>query len=273
MLMKIHPLEADYGMGYTFYYLRQLDEDWKDSPLRREYVDLFLATTIGYGNMGWLVTDWGLEEPFGVETLARSYYMMQQLQQQYAFVRPKLVEYASPDGTMLTPSQAHASGVIEDSRLHVAYENGTHVYVNRGNGGNWLVKSDQGEPVDLPAAGWLVLNSRNGFYEISANVEGRRIDWVNASEYEFLDGRGQWTRMGTLGATGSAVRRNKKSGIVELIDIYGNDRIAFQASYTGRLMAYDWEGRSLGEVEMNRQDGWHEFHPIKGGRVYLFAEE
>lgn len=59
MLMKIHPLEADYGMGYTYYYLSRLDPTWKDSPKKRDYVDLFLATTIGYGNMGWLVNDWG----------------------------------------------------------------------------------------------------------------------------------------------------------------------------------------------------------------------
>ncbi|HUV14652.1 MAG TPA: hypothetical protein VMY18_13490, partial [Acidobacteriota bacterium] len=112
MLMKIHPLEADYGMGYTFYYLSRLDEEWKDSPQRRDHVDLFLSTTIGYGNMGWLVTDWGVDDPFGVEAMARSYYMMQQLQQQYAFIQPQRIEYASPDGRMLTPSEAHSSGAI-----------------------------------------------------------------------------------------------------------------------------------------------------------------
>ena len=57
MLRKIHPLECDYGMGDTSYYLSQMDKDWATSPKRREYLDLFLATTIAYGNMGWLVTD------------------------------------------------------------------------------------------------------------------------------------------------------------------------------------------------------------------------
>ena len=54
-LRKILPLECDYGMGDTGYYLSQLDKDWDTSPKRREYLDLFLATTIAYGNMGWLV--------------------------------------------------------------------------------------------------------------------------------------------------------------------------------------------------------------------------
>jgi len=78
-LMKIHPLQCDYGMGYTHYYLQRLDKNWKESPKRRAYVDLFLATTIAYGNTGWLVNDWGLDEEFGVEVMTRSYYMMQQL--------------------------------------------------------------------------------------------------------------------------------------------------------------------------------------------------
>ncbi len=274
MLMKIHPLEADYGMGYTYYYLSRIDEGWKESPQRRDHVDLFLATTIGYGNMGWLVTDWGMEDPFGVEAMARSYYMMQQLQQQYAFARPLCIEYANQEGRFLSPSQAHSSGVITDSRLHVEYENGTHVYVNRSRGGSWAVKDNRGNKVELPPSGWVVFNSGGGFYEVSANIDGRRIDWVNAPEYEFLDGRGQWTEQGTLGATGSVVRRSRSADVIEIIDIYGNDRIAFQAPGPGRTMAYDWEGNALGESEVRSiRDGWYEFRPLAQGRMYLFAEE
>ncbi|HSB16961.1 MAG TPA: hypothetical protein VLE22_21095 [Bryobacteraceae bacterium] len=265
MLHKIHPLECDYGMGYTNYYLDRMDKEWRKSPKKREYVDLFLATTIGYGNMGWLVNDFGLDNAFGIEAMARSYYMMQQLQQQYAFVRPKRIEYADGGGKMLSPSQAQATGAINDSRLHVEYENGTHVYVNRGKEGVWRVKT-----IDLPVNGWLVYSS--GFYEISANVSGHRIDHVKSAEYEFLDGRGQWTEHGSLGATGSVARRDRAADVVELIDIYGNDRILFQAKASGTLMAYDWEGKSLGKVDTSSpKAGWHEFKPIKDGRMYVFG--
>jgi hypothetical protein len=272
MLMKIHPLEADYGMGYTYYYLSRLDKNWKESPRKREYVDLFLATTIGYGNMGWLVTEWGFDE-FGVEALGRSYYMLQQLQQQYAFVPPRRIEYADAQGRMLSPSQAHATGVIADSKLHVEYENGTHVYVNRGSGGSWKVKDDKGKSVDLPAFGWLGFNPENGFYEFSANVSGRRVDWVSAPDYEFLDGRGEWTLHGSLGATGSVARRERAEGVIELIDLYGNDRIAFQAMGPGRLIAYDWEENNLGEIQTTSTQGdWFEFRPLSGARKYVFAK-
>jgi hypothetical protein len=274
MAHKIHPIESEYGMGYTYYYLSLLDKDWLTSPKKREYVDLFLATTIGYGNMGWLVNDFGLDNAFGIEAMARSYYMMQQLQQQYAFVRPKTIEYADRTGRFVTASLAHSTGVIADSRLHVEYENGTHVYVNRGTQGTWSVKDGEEKSVELPVNGWLVYNAKNGFYEASANVSGRRVDHVKAAEFEFLDGRGQWSERGSLGAAGSVARRDRSAGVVELIDIYGNDRIAFEAKAPGAVIAYDPEGKNLGKVDVKSiRSGWYEFKPLPNGRKYVFAGE
>ncbi|MGC8794613.1 MAG: hypothetical protein ACP5U2_14605, partial [Bryobacteraceae bacterium] len=102
---------------------------------------------------------------------------------------------------------------------------------------------------------------------------GRRVDYVRAPEYEFLDGRGQWTEYGRLGAAGSVARRDRPGGIVELVDIYGNDRIAFQAP-AGRLLAYDPEGKLLGAVPARTpRTGWLEFEPLAGARGYVFTPE
>jgi hypothetical protein len=270
-LYKIHPLEASYGMGYTHYYLDRLDPKWKESPRRRDYVDLFLATTIAYGNLGWLVTDWGLDDPFGVEVMTRSYYMLQQLQQQYAFVRPRRIEYAGPDGRMLDPSHAHSTGAITGSRIHVEYENGTHVWVNRASQGTWTVRDSAGRDFRLPPSGWLAWNTAVGLLEFSAEIKGRRVDYVRAPEYEFLDGRGQWTEYGRLGATGSVVRRDREGGVIELIDIYGNQRIVLQAP-AGRLLAYDAEDKLIGPVATRTlRPGWLEFEPAAGARRYVFT--
>lgn len=279
-LQKIHPLQCDYGMGYTHYYLEKIDKDWLKSPKRREYVDLFLATTIAYGNMGWLVREFQEEQPFGeegrvsAESMGRSYYMMQQLQQQYAFVRPSKIEYADRQGNFMSLSQALATDAIADSRLHVVYENGTEVYVNRSSSGSWTVKDGSGRAVELPVSGWLVFNTAANFYEVSGNVDGRRIDHVQAPEFEFLDGRGQWTQHGNLGATGSVALRPHGSGGLELIDIYGNDRIAFQAKGAGVLMAYDPQGASLGKVDLTPSaSGWWQFKPLPKGRRYVFQQQ
>jgi hypothetical protein len=61
---------------------------------------------------------------------------------------------------------------------------------------------------------------------------------------------------------------------VELIDIYGNGRIAFESQRAGRMIAYDPEGKSLGRVEtISPRPGWQEFKPVAGGRMYVFAED
>jgi hypothetical protein len=156
--------------------------------------------------------------------------------------------------------------------LHVVYENGTEVYVNRGAAGNWTVKDGSGNRVELPVSGWLAFHQAENFYELSANVGGRRIDHVQAREFEFLDGRGQWTQRGNLGASGSVALRPHGPGGWELIDIYGNDRIAFQAKGPGVLEAYDAGGASLGRVEVTSlTNGWWQFRPLPKGRRYVFA--
>ena len=273
MLHKLHPLECDYGLGPTFFYLsRQFDPEWRTSPKKREYLDLFLATTIAYGNMGWLVTDFDPSTPFGIEAMVRSYYMMQQLQQQYAAARPKTIEYAGTGDRFFSASEAHANGAIEGSRLHVAYGNGTEVYVNRGKSGAWTVKDSKGRAVELPPSGWLVFNPSKGFYEVSANISGRRIDHVNSVGYEFLDGRGHWTERGSLAATGSVVLRKKGPDVEELIDLCGNDRIGFSTHPGGTLMAYDAEGKSMGKVDFSSpRAGWAEFKPVIGARSYIYS--
>jgi hypothetical protein len=117
-----------------------------------------------------------------------------------------------------------------------------------------------------------VINTKNRFSEESANLTGHRVDTVQAPEYEFLDGRGQWTEFNDLGATGSVALRRKGEGLLELIDIYRNDRVAFRASKAVSVMAYDPKGKSLGKVEFtSTRPGWFEFKPVAGGRRYVCA--
>jgi hypothetical protein len=270
MLRKIHPLECDYGLGDTGYYLSQIDREWATSRKKREYLDLLLATAIAYGNMGWLATDFDPAGPFNVEAMARSYYMMQQLQQQYAFAQPKTVEYADRSGKFVTPSQALASGANVEGRLHVVYEDGTEVYVNRAPAATWTVPDASHTPRELPVSGWLAFNPRNHFLELSSTIAAHRVDYVQAPEFEFLDGRGQWTEFGNLGASGSVALRHAAGNLLELIDIYGNQRIDFRASNATSAIAYDAEGNSLGKVELTApRPSWYEFKPAARGRRYV----
>ena len=74
---------------------------------------------------------------------------------------------------------------------------------------------------------------------------------MQAPEFEFLDGRGQWTEYGNLGATGSVALRHTGDGLLELIDIYGNDRIAFRAAKAISVMAYDPRRQESGQSRIH----------------------
>ncbi len=121
----------------------------------------------------------------------------------------------------------------------------------------------------LPPSGWLGF-SRNGVYEFSALDGSRRIDYVKGPEFEFLDGRGEWTEQGGLACTGSVARRTRASGAIELIDIYGNNRIAFRGPAAGTLTAFDSGGKRIGVVAAaSPRPGWREFKPVPNGRSYV----
>ena len=141
--------------------------------------------------------------------------------------------------------------------------------MNRGDWGAWVVKDHRGHTVTLPASGWLVFNAADGFYKLSAVAEGHCSDYVTASEFEFLDGRGHWTQRGSLDAAGSAALRHDGSAL-ELIDIYGTSRIAFRSPRPGVLTARDPEGKPLGPIEIKAVSGWYEFQTIAGARSYRF---
>lgn len=271
-LLKIHPLENDYGMGNHEYYLQRLDPNWLQSDKLDWYIDRFLASTIAYGHNGWLIAY--LEKP---EIMARSYYMMQQLQKRYSMVPVLKIEYADLSGKMRLASQALAISVIRESRLHVVYENGLEVFVN-GNGSskasnkNWCFTAPDGIQVELPPAGWYVYDASTNFKEFSGLISNKRIDYVISPEYEFLDGRGQWTKMGNLAASGAVAMRSQRDRLLEFIDIYGNKRIGFKTTTkSGHMKAYDEEGNVLGEVPIKLVDsGYYEFCPVLKGRKYLY---
>lgn len=258
-LMKIHPLECDIGMPWTAGFFKD-SADWQ-KPENIDYsIDRFIAATIAYGHIGWLV-----EEAHGINRTCRSYYMLQQLQKRYAMVRPRLIEYADDNGRWLTVSQAIARGALQDSRLHVVYENGLEVFVN-GSDADWKLPNAR----VLPPWGWYARDRSRRFEEFSAILDGHRTDYVGSPEYVYLDGRGSPALHGGIGARGSvAVRR--KADAFEVIDIHGNDEIGITAPFPGTCAAYDAEGVRIGTVPVRQaQDGMIWFRVIDKARRYVY---
>ncbi|MGC8862886.1 MAG: hypothetical protein ACP5R5_08945, partial [Armatimonadota bacterium] len=170
-LLKIHPLELDIGMPWTSGFLK--DPGWDKPENIDSSIDHFLAATIAYGHIGWLV-----EEAYGIQRTCRSYYMLQQLQKRYALRKPVRIEYADSQGRLVGVSEAIATGIIDDSRLHVVYANGLEVFVN-GSSKEWKVLD--GKRV-LPQWGWCAMHRETGFEEFSSIVDGHRIDYVLSPE-------------------------------------------------------------------------------------------
>ncbi|UCF38720.1 MAG: hypothetical protein JSU96_07755, partial [Acidobacteriota bacterium] len=179
-LLKMHPLTVDIGMPWTAQFFRQA-EGWNSADELERSIDRFLAATIAYGHIGWLV-----EEAHGIRQTARSYYMLQQLQSRYVMQKPKVIRYGSEAG-LISSSEALLSGAWKDSRLEVTYENGLRIWVNGKPEGNWEIDSAAGTVV-LPPYGWFA-EMGTDFVEGSTLVEGRRRDFAGTPEYIFLDGR------------------------------------------------------------------------------------
>ncbi len=261
-LMKIHTLECDIGMPWTGGFFKE--GGWEKPEKIDGSIDHFIAATMAYGHIGWLV-----EETHGIGRTCRSYYMLQQLQKRYALQKPVLIEYADKHGRMLSVSKAIASDVINDSRLHVRYENGLDVYVN-GSRENWTIR---GRSVILPPWGWYACQGSSRFVELSALVGSQRIDYVSSPEYEYLDGRGVLTIHEGLAAQGSIAVRRKGSSI-EVLDIGGSTDIGVKVSGPCKCKAFGPDGADLGSVVLRyTSDGmaWIGVNPK--ARKYLLTPD
>lgn len=261
-LMKMHPLECDMGVPWMGGFFKEAGWDKPESI--DASVDHFIAATIAYGHIGYLV-----EESHGIERACRSYYMLQQLQKRCAMQRPARIEYSDADGKLISVSQAIAQDVLKLSRLHVVYENGLELYVN-GSQDIWTITDPEGKPIQLPSWGWCAWDKNGEFIEYSASIDGHRLDYVKSPEYEYLDGRGVLTTIGGISVKGSvAVRRG--NGRIEVIDIHGNEEIGIETG-SERCAAYDAENKSLGEAKLRRDGKFAHIALVKEARKYVLSE-
>ena len=260
-LYQIHPREADIGMAWEDYFLRSVP-GWSSPEKIDGSIDHFLAATLAYGHMGWLVM-----ETAGIERTCRSYYMLLPVTERYAGLAPERVAYADSRGRVRSASDAWAEGFIELSRLHVSYP-GLELRVN-GGPEQWEVPSPAGR-LALPQWGWAAWSSDGAMFQFSALHRGRRVDYCRSEEYEYLDGRGAAVRIGSLACSGAVVRRGD-----EILDIYGNTEIGLRAGFGGgRMEVTGPDGEGLGEVPVRRgRNGWLWFRTVPEGRRYRFIPD
>jgi hypothetical protein len=269
-LLKMHPLSVDIGVPWTSQFFTG-KKDWQKPENIVASIDQFLAATIAYGHIGWLV-----EESHGIRQTCRSYYMLQPLQSRYAMLKPQEICYGTDD-RLVTSSEAFLSGVWRQSKLFVLYPNGLRIWVNGDAAESWPVA---GIAHDLPPFGWLAIGM-DGFLECSETLNGKRYDRVSSPEGVFLDGRGTWRRFDGIATSGSvAVRRAKKGTGLSIITVEGVDSLlitepegSFDAEDVRTTIgavaqapalatrAFDETGRNLGEVGVRQTDSGWEIRP------------
>jgi hypothetical protein len=267
-LLKIHPLSVDIGIPWTRHFFRE-KEGWNEPENIVASIDQFLAATIAFGRMAWLV-----EEEYGMRQACRSYYMMQQLQSRYVMEKPLEILYGSDSG-LINSSEAFLNGDWRHSKLFVHYPGDLKVWVNGNPAQPWQVEVD-GDVHILPPYGWLAVQGHD-FFESSELLDGSRCDRVSSSSYVFLDGRGMTRDFSGVRTAGSlAVKPLEENGLL-LIAVEGVDQIRLtepdsaggaaedvrnliaQAAAAEELNveAFNVDGLSLGSAEVSRdRGGW-----------------
>ncbi len=282
-LLKMHPLTVDIGVPWTGQFFKD-KEGWQKPENIVRSIDQFLAATIAYGHIGWLV-----EEAHGMRQTCRSYYMLQPLQSRYAMLKPQEIRYGTDHG-LVSSSQAFLSGDWRKSKIFVHYPDDLRIWVNGNADESWHVQHEN-VAHDLPPFGWLAIGT-DGFYECSESIDGKRYDCASSPECIFVDGRGVWRDFDGIGTSGSvAVRRAKESNGISIVTIEGVDRLeiakpggtfasdgvraaigAVARAEAIAVQAFDVSGRDLGEVAIQRtESGWEIRPPASTVRLHVAA--
>ncbi len=284
-LLKMHPLSVDIGMPWTGQFFLGKD-GWQGPSSIVKSIDQFLAATIAYGHIGWLV-----EETHGIRQTCRSYYMLQPLQSRYALLKPQEIRYGTDHG-LVSSSEAFQSGEWRKSKLSVLYPNGLHLWVNGNAKESWQVRHEDTKH-DLPPFGWFAVGT-DGFYECSEARGDQRYDRVSSPECIFLDGRGTWRSFDGIGTSGSvAVRWAPGNAGLTIITVEGVDRIVITRpestfpSYDVRTAidvisqaeniaarAFDQNDKQIGEATTRHSiSGWEIRPPASTVRLEITPKE
>ena len=137
-LLRLHPLECDFGMGHhiMFYWRSGIEPD---SP---EGVDRFLTATVAFGHTGYLLT-------FNNEAVKRSYGLVQPLAAYYAKAQAKTIRYVDGNGALWTLSDALFNGAVRRCQIVTRYDDGTVTVANGSRTERLRLKLD-GRSFDLP---------------------------------------------------------------------------------------------------------------------------
>lgn len=228
-LLRIHPLETDNGPGpLGICPVQPKGADIRGSnafgiSFRSPASDRILAATIVFGHagntehgIGWYVIDKKdqiVEIDSNLWQTIKTYYMMQQLQQRYCMVSVAKISY-NHNGRLLSTSEAIATDAYKESQVYVRYVNGLEIYVNGSWDRSWEVNIGDRDYL-LPPTGFVAAMG-DDFLAYSAEVEDKRVDYVNSPEYVYADARGTAHAFEKLETDGAAAVKLESDCLVAI---------------------------------------------------------
>ena len=256
-LLKMHPLECDFGMGNISMFAPGYAP--KDAREREALLDRFITATVAFGHPGFLALEYGIEGGM------RSYFMVQQIASRYTASDAESIRYADADGKLYETSGAIASDVYARSQLVVRYQDGTTVVANGSPTERMNVELD-GKKFDLPPNGFEAFTRDGAIHSVASDEEGNRYDYSESPEYIFINGRNHCRRLPKAFGTGLGVCLIGSDGASEIIPL-GGARLGF-ALEAAEAVALDVDGNELGPAKLTRSRGYVFVEPVEGAFSY-----
>ena len=295
-VLKIHPLECDFGVGNPsmFYRGGATPEESAAGKLHRPLgtpessLDLFVAAELAYGHSVYLAHEYfwshecgpgpcymrkdAKELPGQMPLVLSSYFMPLPLARRYTQTTAKAVRYLGPDGRLRGASEAIFDGSVSNNQIVVEYRDGTVVVAN-GSLKARMRGTYGGRTFDLPPAGycgWSPAQGAEGPVEVrSSDRGGRRYDYSESDGAIYLSTRGADVAEARARGNGTAVLRAEEDGW-ELVPVCGE--VAFAVGATSAT-ALGEDGEELGPAELVRDGAFVSVKDVKGAFSYRLTAE
>ena len=201
-LQNLHTVETDAGIGtIDQYFAGHIPQGEKHS--RSAYLDRYLAATAAFGH-ACLLPD---QLEWGIASIAKSYYMLRELQKHYLRVPVRSIAYCHND-QFLETNDALLSGAFAQGQVRVTYDNGLEVYANLGWDQPWTVHRNDAA-YHLPPGSFCAYKD-SSLLVYSADAGAGRIDYASCEDYLFVDTRGQRGQFGPVELDGAAALKERK---------------------------------------------------------------
>jgi hypothetical protein len=159
---------------------------------------------------------------------------------------------------MVSTSEAITGGALGRSQVYLQYPGDLELWVNGSTNRVWDVRVAR-DTWRLPPSGWVAVAP--GFLEVSAEVDGGRLDYLETADFVYYDGRGRTLPFrGWEAESPLAVRYHPDADppSMEVLDIGGSGRftLAPRHARAAEVDVLDLAGTPAGPASFtNRMEG------------------